>query len=175
MTKTKVILPSDWSQMTDAGVMDNINYILENLKKYNVRIINENTLHIDDVRIVFYTVEQNEQCIKVAKINNRIVRNDKNSDLFLATQKLYDKCKHNSIRKNEKLVKGKQDTSVGSYVATAVMLAVMFVIVMGNLKKQEKENQEKIEWAKELLKDYDAERAKSATVNIDSLINQHVR
>lgn len=40
MIKTKVILPSDWSQMTDAGVMDNINYILENLKKYNVRIIN---------------------------------------------------------------------------------------------------------------------------------------
>lgn len=72
---------------------------------------------------MFYTVEQNGQRIKVAKINNRIVRSDKNSDLFLATQKLYDKCKHNSIRKNEKLVKGKQDTSVGSYVATAVILA----------------------------------------------------
>jgi len=175
MTKTKVVFPSDWSQMTDAGVIVNINYILKNLKKYNVRIINENTLHIDDVRIVFYTVEQHGQLIKVAKINNRIVRSDKNSDLFLAIQKLYDKCKRNRIKKYERLGNNKQDTGIESYVATAVMLAVIFVIVMGNLKKQEKAKQEKIEWAKELLKDYDAERVKSAAVNIDSLINQHVR
>ncbi|MBO7642992.1 MAG: hypothetical protein J6S74_02560 [Alphaproteobacteria bacterium] len=175
MIKTKVVFPPDWSQMTDAGVMDNINYILKNLKKYNLMVINENTLHIDDVRIVFYTVEQHGQCIKVAKVNNRIVRSDKNSDLFLAIQKLYDKCKRNRIKKYERLGNNKQDTSVGSYVATAVVLAVIFVIVMGNLKKQEKAKQEKIEWAKELLKNYDAERAKSVTVNIDSLINRHVR
>ena len=50
-----------------------------------------------------------------------------------------------------------------------------FILVCAELKKQDRERQAKAEFARKILQDYEKERAKSTTVNIDSLVNQHVR
>lgn len=172
----KINFPTDWTQMTDDGVAENIKYLTKNRKKYNVSVIDANSLQIDGVRIVFYTIEQHRQMIKVAKINNRNVRSDKNASLYLAIKNLYDTCKQDNIRKYERQIKKDRNfVWLGTSCVIATIICATLITTNAEIKKQEKEKRDKIEWAKKLLQEYEQEKAKNNTVNIDSLINQHIR
>ena len=172
--KTK--FPTDWSQMTDSLVLENIQYMTKHRKKYYVRVIDQNTAQVDNVRIVFYTIEQHGYMVNVAKINNRSIRNDQNCNLYSAVQNLYDACKQDNIKKYEKSIKKNRYFSLfGTSVVIATIMCITILMANAELEKQEKEKQEKIEWAKDLLKKYEQERSKTDVVNVDSLINQYIR
>ena len=177
MTEKKSF-PTDWSQMTDSLVLENIQYMTKHRKKYDVRVIDQSSAQIDNVRIVFYTIEQYGYMVKVAKINNRNIRSDQNCNLYSAVQNLYDACKQDNIKRYEKPIKkGKKLGLFGMSVCIGVL--IMYITTNAELKMHEKakqkEKQEKMEWAKELLQKYEQERSKNGTVNIDSLVNQHIR
>ena len=172
----QINFPTDWTQMSEEGVAENIKYLTKNRKKCNVRVIDENTMLIDNVRITFYTIEQHRQMIKVAKINDRNVRSDQNEDLYLAIKKLYDVCKQDKVKEYEKSVRKEGNLGAfGTSVLVASILLITLIIANAEMKKQDKEKQEKAEFVKEILKAYEQERSKTGTVNIDSLINQYVR
>lgn len=172
----QIKFPTDWTQMSEEGVAENIKYLTKNRKKHDVHVIDENTMQIDNVRITFYTIEQHRQMIKVAKINNRNVRSDQNNVLYLATKNLYDTCKQDNIRKYEKSIKkGDKFGVLGTSVVVATIICITLLMANAELEKQAKEKQEKTEWARKLLQDYEQERSKTSAVNVDSLINQHIR
>ena len=173
----QIKFPTDWTQMSEEGVAENIKYLTKNRKKHDVRVINESSAQIDNVRIVFYTIEQHGHMVKVAKINNRNVRSDQNCNLYSAVENLYNTCKQDNIRKYERseIRKNNASANIVGTLVVALIMGLSFAGAKAGLERQEKEKQEKIEWARKLLQDYEQERNKTAAVNVDSLINQHIR
>ena len=63
---------------------------------------------------------------------------------------------------------------VGMCLALGVCAVGMFVVKDLEKAKIEKQKIQKQEFAREILDDYRAEQSRTKTVNIDSLINQHI-
>ncbi|MBP5707968.1 MAG: hypothetical protein J6W79_03160, partial [Alphaproteobacteria bacterium] len=63
------------------------------------------------------------------------------------------------------------------WTLVSIPLGVLVLTLGYERERNAKENrkQQQVEQMKKLLKDYQSEQAKGKTVNIDSLINQHVR
>ena len=63
------------------------------------------------------------------------------------------------------------------WTLVSIPLGVLVLTLGYERERNAKENrkQQQVEQMKKLLKDYQSEQAKGKSVNIDSLINQHVR
>ena len=63
------------------------------------------------------------------------------------------------------------------WTLVSIPLGVLVLTLGYERERNAKENrkQQQVEQMKKLLKDYQSEQAKGKTVNIDSVINQHVR
>lgn len=181
MADNKTSFPQYWVNLREEVILENIKYLNTHLSQYDIKL-DDGRLKIHngenpDIDIVFYDIEQHMKKIHVVKIDGKIIRNDKNPELYNETKLLYDKCTKqkdllkvkvkNTLKDNKKKI-------CSYFVAGACLVVVEFGIILYINHKQNKERQEKIEFAKELLKSYEAERA-NGTVNMDSLINQHVR
>lgn len=178
----KTLFPQYWINLREDVILENIKYLDANLSQYDIMPQDDYWLKLHkegdyDIDIAFYDIVQHQQRIHVAKINGKIMRNDKNPELYNETKLLYDKCtkQKDSLKVKVKNTWKDNKKKICSYfVAGACLVVVEFGIILYINHKQNKERQEKIEFAKDLLKSYEAERAKG-TVNMDSLINQHVR
>jgi len=177
----EILFTEYWVNLRESVILANLKYLNDNLSQYNITL-NDRWLKLHngtepDIDIAFYDIEQHMQKIHVAKVNGKIMRSDKNSELYNEAKTLYDKCikgkdlSQTKVKKNRKDNKNKIITILGF---GAFMIVLELGLIFGINHKQNKEKQEKIEFAKELLNAYETERVKGA-VNIDSLIKQHVK
>ena len=181
MADNKTLFPQYWVNLREEVILANLKYLNDNFSQYEITL-NDRWLKLHkgtepDIDIAFYDIEQHMQKIHVAKVNGKIMRSDKNSELYNAAKALYDKCtkgKDLSQTKVKKTRKDNKEKIVAILGLGAFVIVLELGLIFGINHKQNKERQEKIEFAKELLKSYEAERA-NGTVNMDSLINQHVR
>ena len=177
----KITFPTDWSHMTDAGIIENIKFIAKNRRKYPVSIVDNVSVRIGDVNIVFYDIMQTNAIVNVAKVNGKIIRSDKNPELYRIIKGLYDTCVRDRDSLSTRLknhVHSNKETLTKlmlTGVVIASIIGIEFIVANAEIERQAKIKQEKIEFARELLQDYEYERSKNTTVNIDSLINQHIR
>ena len=181
MADNKTLFPQYWVNLREEVILANLKYLNDNFSQYEITL-NDRWLKLHkgtepDIDIAFYDIEQHMQKIHVAKVNGKIMRSDKNSELYNAAKALYDKCtkgKDLSQTKVKKTRKDNKEKIVAILGLGAFVIVLELGLIFGINHKQNKERQEKIEFAKELLKSYEAERT-NGTVNMDSLINQHVR
>ena len=180
----------NWQNKTDEEISNNISALNKHRKKYNMFFAEDSRLKIEhdftdlSVNIVFYPIEQKGCVVNVANVNGKIVRSDKNPELYAAIKDLYYNCKHDqeSLKlKIKKTIKKNKDKIEHSAIMTGVYILCMGIAVFlinyetkKEAEKQIKAKQEKADFAREILKVYETERAKGA-VNIDSLINQHIK
>jgi hypothetical protein len=88
----------------------------------------------------------------------------------------------NDFSSNKKTSNGdNQQTRFAGYelfigMCLALGVCAVGMVVVKDLEKNriEKQKSEKQEFAREILNDYQAEQSRTKTVNIDSLINQHI-
>ncbi len=176
---------SNWENKSEKEILDNIMKLNKNRKKYDV-FVEDVRLKIEhdftdlSVNIVFYPIEKKGTVVNVAKINGKNIYGDKSPTLYNEVKNLYYDCKHDqeSLKLKIKKVfsKNKDKVKQVAIIGGLVLLGIGIEIIDINYenKKQIKAKQEKIDFAKSILKSYEAERAKGA-VNIDSLINQHIK
>ncbi|MBR4475908.1 MAG: hypothetical protein IKP05_04520 [Alphaproteobacteria bacterium] len=170
-----------WVNLRDSVILANLKYLNDNFSQYEITL-NDRWLKLHkgtepDIDIAFYDIEQHMQKIHVAKVNGKIMRSDKNSELYNAAKALYDKCtkgKDLSQTKVKKTRKDNKEKIVTILGLGAFVIVLELGLIFGINRKQNKEKQEKIEFAKELLNSYETERAKG-TVNMDSLINSRIK
>lgn len=178
---------NDWSGWTDDEVSKKINGFIENRKTYDINITdNGNNIYLyvtnngaygiaGDLKIKFGTVGRKKNDKEnIVTINGKTVYQNKTPDLYENIKFLYDWCSRSKMSFKEKaknsLYKNKEILYVLALAACVFGVFGLYGgIVQDATKHQDKQN------VKELLKQYELERNKSDMVNIDSLINVHMR
>ena len=179
----------DWDHLSDEQKMENLKHLNKHFYRYGCANYKNGVYEIGihdgasvldwgSVIIDLRKCDHDEVCI-----NQAVFSKYKNEELWKEARKLYEKCTIKDpefVRfvKNEKAMNALSCTM--RYVVKPVVLigslagAFLFGYHLGD-KLIGKYSQKQTEKIKEIVKEYDQEKAKSDAVNIDSLINQHVR
>lgn len=91
--KKKRKFPNNWSDLSMEQVWTNIQYLLKNHKKYNVVLLGEDSIRIDNILICKKEVKILWHTYQVYDINKRMFTVD--SDVGCSVTKLMSCCKQN--------------------------------------------------------------------------------
>lgn len=169
MKKELRVFPDDWSMLPDDVVLENLKYIKKHYWRYEHTSPDLLELHVGNV--VF---SQNDPMTPLfcMNVNNRILCSA-NKESYDIASKIFT-FGMNEIRELSRGAKiiGPLVKIVGSAVIVAGFVGGA---IFGNNIGKKMVEKKKAEWAKEVLDSYHQEKIKTDAVNIDSLINQHVR
>ena len=165
MQKELKTFPEDWRSLDDERILENLKYIKKHYHKYERTSPDHLTLRIGNVVFTKLGVTLPSGYISV----NRMHLGPLNKESYDIASKIF--TSGIKEKKSEKIKRQILCTLV------SIPLGVLILALCYEIERNAKENrkQQQIEQMKNLLKDYQSEQAKSKTVNIDSLINQHVR
>lgn len=185
MTEVKKGL-EDWSSLTNEEVYKRVKLLWDNRKKYDISISDDDTICfyetvgnayrlVDKLTIVFGDVREKASRVDTVKINGKLIRADaENGGLLYTILDLYDYCKNAKKSFGDK-VKETWTNAKEPLVYGVVFMGVIGALMFGMKKIQTNTEAKAKQNAKEMLQKYEQERAKGNTVNIDSLLNQHMR
>ena len=156
--------PNDWSRLTYDQVLKNIKYLLKHYKKYELsKRIGVSAIQIGDVHIEYF---KNDKCLK---INNRDIREmTVDDELWEEALDLYSRSA---------LYKMGVKWSSDKKKIVSVMPQIFFALIFAGLPWYYAcfRDKQRTEIVKEALDKYEQEKAKTNTITMDSLINQHVK
>ena len=174
----KITFPNDWSKLSDEKVLENIQYLQKNYKKYNIAQPDDKHITIDNITIcrdhegdigngrTFYTIN-----------NKKYYRHEENAKelvdlIHLCKMHLVpfkDKAKK-WFRENKDNVK---DGTLGGVTITALFIFVYFMAVYSDKSAKQSRQQLKKEIVNEVIDSLHKEQQK--TINYNDSINQKVR
>ena len=176
----------DWDHLSDEQKMENLKHLNKHFSSYRCSDFKNGVYEIginDGVRVLDWgsvLIDLRKCRFDEVCINQAVFSKYKNEELWKEAMKLREKC----VIKDPAFVK---QTKVMNALGFTMHYVVKPVVLIGSLagafwfgyhlgdKLIGKYSQKQTEKIKEIVKEYDQEKAKSDAVNIDSLINQHVR
>lgn len=168
----KRAFPNNWSKLSQEKAMENIKYLIENYKNYNI------TFHGDKIQIDNIFIEKKEMQIlgssyPVYVINNRMFTVHSEMGHHIST--LIYHCRHPEKEKTlwekmeEFLKKHKLDITFVLIALVAAMVCVAIVRINDKNKKQKQKQQEQFE------KIVNTKNNQIKTLNIVNIMNQKLR
>jgi hypothetical protein len=180
MEQTKCVLhfSDDWSKLSDEQVLENIQYLQKNYKKYNVSQQDDKHIKIDNVVIcrdsegnigngrTYYTIN-----------NKKYYRNEENAKELID---LIHICKMNMVPFKDKAKKWLKDNkddvkdwAVGGSAVLAIFVFAYFMAIDSDKSAKQSRQQLKKEIVNEVIDSLHKEQQK--IVNYNDSINQNVR
>ena len=177
---------NNWSSWTDDEVLKKINGFIENRKTYDINMTDKGNIYLyvtnkgaygiaGNLKIKFGSIGQRKNDKEeIVTINGKTVYQNKNPELYENIKFLYNWCNYSQMSVKDRL-KNIWDKNKELVYVAAICTCMCGIlgwyggIVQDATKRQDKQN------VKELLKQYELERSKSDIINIDSLINQHIK
>lgn len=135
--KNKRVFPDDWSDLTEKQVLDNVRYLKRNFKQYKLKLIDDNTVSIDNIKITSLDKKMDDGIYhRIHIINNKSLCRLYISD-FSDVCALYSICKHEieQIKKRHKRV-------IGTVMLIIILLFAEVCMSCLENKKQETKNKE---------------------------------
>lgn len=129
--------PDDWYDMPDEQALENIRYLKQNLKKYKLKIIDDNTVSIDNVKVCSFDKKMDDGIYhRLYTINKKIFYNLFVSD-FSNVCGLYSKCRYEIEKQHRQKIK-----TVGIAVFIVMFLIADVFVYSLEPKIQARKNKE---------------------------------
>lgn len=174
--------PTDWSNLDDKQVSDNINYLIDHYKEYEINRIDKNTISIEGVRLTkgkfqgtdtfcvkgkFYQDDQHSYYTMYDKINQLFDICDKEIAIRNVLKKLDEKRTRKTYRRAWWINKG---PAVVSASVLVIIMGVLIGFAVNDYKKDEQLDEKVKQYEKTLpnYKEYEQTKQKIANYR-DSL------
>jgi len=170
MQKKLKIFPEDWRLLDDERILENLKYIKKHYHKYGRTSPDHLTLRIGNVVFTKLDVTLPSGYISV----NRMHLGPSNKESYDIASKIFTsgiKEVRSMNFRGEKIIVPLVRIVGCAFVGGSIVFGGLVGATLGKKIDEKK----KAEWAKEVLDSYHQEKIKTDAVNIDSLINQHVR
>jgi hypothetical protein len=120
----KIAFPYDWSALSDEQVLENIQYLQKNYKKYKILFIDDNKIKIDNVSIVREHEENNGRVFLIIN-NKKYYRTEENGKELID---LMHVCKMRMVSFKDKASKWFKDNKddVKTWTLGGTTIAVLF-------------------------------------------------
>ena len=140
--------PHDWSNLTDQQVLESIDYLQKNYKKYPVFTLGDSQICIGKDIVLSFRIEHslNGYCLAYT-INNMTYINKPNSDIYNKLRQLHNTCRHEQMRRLHK----RELLIVSLYAAMFLSLLGILAYTIA-VTKDKTDNQSKV-WNDDNAKD----------------------